>query len=1033
MALGFGFNKAKVLSSAEKFVQQGKLPNAIAEYEKIIKEDPKDLTVLNTIGDLYARLGQNDQACEYFKRVGDQYAQNGFAVKAIAIYKKLTKLNPGSVDSIVRLAEFYAQQGLFNDARQQYMTVADQLLKAGDHTQGAKVLQKILELDPENAATQSKLADLYIKLGKKQDALSIFYNSAETLFARTSYVAADEALERVLALEPNNPPALQLRGKIALASGDYASAVQHLERIPDLDSHADLLQALLKAKLQIGDLKGVDALGEKLLTLHNDLSGIHALAQYQVANNHFERALDLYDRYSERFLAAGQQGFTEVLVPMISRIRENTAALQTMGRLLEQAGDTSHANEITEMLAHAFAQKGDYVNARDLYKKLSELEPENALHLQNYKQMLTKLGADSATRTLSAEEGAQAFMVEELEHVAPAVNQTYDTAVERQIEAALTDAELFVSYNVPSKAVAPLEAVLPLAPRDVHLNQRLAILYAKAERWADASRACSVLSQVFGEFGHAEEAEKYGEAASKYARYAGTSLPASTPAAVAPQPALATPNVAVEPAHLAPAAEPEFSFEVPDHISAESEHSAVSIIDSSPQPPVNVAPAEVHQETQPLAREIDLSGEWEDMVEVEPVETHPPMEEVLPAEHPEPVVHEFQTFEPVAESLPEVVVEPPAPAPEFPEIEVKAPDVSTALAEKVEEIRFYIAQGMWEPAKAGVLDLTEIAPDAPEIDQLMAEVVAGQTKAAASKDMTAAAPATVEEHIPTPALEATPAHLPGPIEVPADEFVLEVEEEPLVAEPPAEHRVEPVMPQAAKAPPVPLPPAVRPDLQEKSTEDILSDFVSDMEESLGDFIPNNQPHAPVPSPIAVEPAHQAPAAVADAAPTPAPVAAAQTSTAEETDSGSILNDILADLQREVAEPEEEAEDDPETRYNLGVAFKEMGLLDEAIGELQKVCHAVERGVSFSQPIQAYTWLAQCLVDKGVPEASVRWYERALQLPGLDSGSRCAIYYDLASAYEAFGDRKAALNNFMEVYSSNIDYRDVASRIKTLKS
>ena len=84
MALGFGFNKVKVLAQAEKFVQQGKLPNAISEYEKVIKEDPKDLTVLNTIGDLYARVGNNDQATHYFKKVGDQYAQNGFAVKAIA-------------------------------------------------------------------------------------------------------------------------------------------------------------------------------------------------------------------------------------------------------------------------------------------------------------------------------------------------------------------------------------------------------------------------------------------------------------------------------------------------------------------------------------------------------------------------------------------------------------------------------------------------------------------------------------------------------------------------------------------------------------------------------------------------------------------------------------------------------------------------------------------------------------------------------------------------------------------------------------
>ena len=50
MAFGFGFNKQKALSAAEKFVQQGKLQNAIAEYEKVLKADPKDLTVANTVG-----------------------------------------------------------------------------------------------------------------------------------------------------------------------------------------------------------------------------------------------------------------------------------------------------------------------------------------------------------------------------------------------------------------------------------------------------------------------------------------------------------------------------------------------------------------------------------------------------------------------------------------------------------------------------------------------------------------------------------------------------------------------------------------------------------------------------------------------------------------------------------------------------------------------------------------------------------------------------------------------------------------------
>src|SRR5947199_2571046 len=149
MAFGFGFNKQKALSTAEKFVQQGKLPNAIAEYEKILKADPKDLTVSNTVGDLYARLGQNEQAIECFKSVGDAYASQGFTVKAIAMYKKLTKLKP-TIESVLKLAELYGQQGLQNDARAQYLMVAEQYLHAGHLEQAAHAFQKILEIDPEN-------------------------------------------------------------------------------------------------------------------------------------------------------------------------------------------------------------------------------------------------------------------------------------------------------------------------------------------------------------------------------------------------------------------------------------------------------------------------------------------------------------------------------------------------------------------------------------------------------------------------------------------------------------------------------------------------------------------------------------------------------------------------------------------------------------------------------------------------------------------------------------------------------------------
>jgi len=156
MAL-FGFNKQKVLAAAEKYVQQGKLQNAISEYEKILKHDAKDLTVTNTVGDLYSRLGEPDKATEFFKTVGDAYASQGFTVKAIAMYKKISKLK-SSLEGLLKLAELYTQQGLFNDARAQYMQVADEFLKTGDLENAVRILQKILEMDPTFMSASARRA-----------------------------------------------------------------------------------------------------------------------------------------------------------------------------------------------------------------------------------------------------------------------------------------------------------------------------------------------------------------------------------------------------------------------------------------------------------------------------------------------------------------------------------------------------------------------------------------------------------------------------------------------------------------------------------------------------------------------------------------------------------------------------------------------------------------------------------------------------------------------------------------------------------
>jgi tetratricopeptide (TPR) repeat protein len=220
---------------------------------------------------------------------------------------------------------------------------------------------------------------------------------------------------------------------------------------------------------------------------------------------------------------------------------------------------------------------------------------------------------------------------------------------------------------------------------------------------------------------------------------------------------------------------------------------------------------------------------------------------------------------------------------------------------------------------------------------------------------------------------------------------------------------------------------------------VLGSMVNDLESALGDDFAIGgaaaAPHVPAPAPpptVATmsAAAHAAPVPVPVAA--PAPIAATPAPVAEASNDASLLDDLFDEFKQEMGETGDHSVEDPDTHYNLGVAFKEMGLLDEAIGELQKVCQAIDHGLPFPQTMQAYTWLAHCFVEKGVPEASFMWFDRALSV-AKDNDTRAAILYELGSAYEMASQREKAREAFTKVMSINIDFRDVGERIKALKS
>jgi tetratricopeptide (TPR) repeat protein len=1039
MAFGFGFNKQKVLSAAEKYVQQGKLQNAIAEYEKILKADPKDLTVMNTVGDLYARNGEADKATECFKSVGDAYAAQGFTVKGIAMYKKIGKLKP-SLESVLKLAELYTQQGLFNDARAQYLQVAEEFLRAGELEQSVRIFQKILEMDPENVAMRVRLAEVYIRLGKKNDAWQIFSAAAETLRSRGSRSGAEEILQRMLTLDPGNSYALLLRARNALESGDAASAIPLFQKVHDLDNHPDGLRDLLKAYLQTGRVSEAGGLAGKLLAAHSDAESMFSYLESLTQNGGHEEALGIIEEHADRLLAENSAKVLEILRSAIGPVSSSPATLEQLVQLFKKAGDQSHLAEVNELLAHAYVQSGELARARDLYQLLAEQEPQNPMHMQNYQQVVGMMGGTTGSKLLSVEEGI--ILVEELEATAPPVDQSYSPEIANALRAALTDTELFISYNMPDKALGPLMAVLPIAPSDVRLNQRLAALYTRSERFADAAACCQTLATVYSQAGLTEEAARYEDLANRCEEHAAASP--KPPQALSATDAAEIP-IAPWPLTRAAGAQ-EFAVE---------DAGPASSPDSHAQEPVEF-------ETVPEASgstEIDLSDEWQGSITAET-----------------PEVASEQSAEEVAAE------------PSVEEISVESSD---AVAETIEEIRFYLEHSMVDQARAAYAKLQSQTADYEQLALMQAEINAAS--APAEIESVEEPPVVVEEESPAAEAVVEPESQPEPAS-PLNKMVAELDsslgEEFLPKT--VSHEIEHEQPITAQAGTdsslvshlefMSGPKFSKPEPAESPAPDsgVLGEFVADLENALGDGFLQEAPvatteHPQAPPPTAQpkpEPAaaqadlHMAASAVSGAsviptvAPVPpvaAPPAAAASATVQPSAPPSTfrasvrpangpaastkhdmaasvdLADMFGEIRHELEEDVASAEEDPETHYNLGVAFREMGLLDEAIGELQKVCQSIDHGHPFAQVMQTYTWLAQCFLDKGVPEAAIRWYEKALKLPSLDEETRTALHYELASSYETAEDKNSALHHFMEVYGSNIDYRDVGERIRALKS
>lgn len=193
-------DKRKGLERALAYIQQGKLDRAFDAYQTVLKADPADSNVLNALGDLCARMGNKAEAITYFMRLGGAYRDDGLTVRAIAVYKKVLKLDPSHTEASLACADQYAEQGLRAEAKQQFQGIADHYLRRGNLSKTLEIYEKMIRVDPAHRPTLSKVAGILTRPGGVEESLTQLNSLGERLLGSGHAEVARQLYEAVVDL-----------------------------------------------------------------------------------------------------------------------------------------------------------------------------------------------------------------------------------------------------------------------------------------------------------------------------------------------------------------------------------------------------------------------------------------------------------------------------------------------------------------------------------------------------------------------------------------------------------------------------------------------------------------------------------------------------------------------------------------------------------------------------------------------------------------------------------------------------------------
>jgi tetratricopeptide (TPR) repeat protein len=938
-----------------------------------------------------------------------KFLQKGALDKALKEYQTLLEVDPRDSGARLKLGDIHLRLGKKDDAVAAYLKVAHQFMKDGFDAKAVALFKQIAKLAPGLFEIQVPLAELYQRLGLTAEAMAALQTATEGFQKAGRKREALELLRKAAALDPTNTTSrlkiadlLRQQGMMSEALTEYDEVAAELERNGENETlatvHACVLEiepdrvpallSLARVLLQTGENARAHELADRAATLRPDL--IEALELQAEALQALGRAdvetEAVFRRLADLHRARGNEGRAREILQRFVPAHELTLnGVESLDSGVP--AESFPGSDLLEDLTQAGAKLGPSVPAR----------PPDLVPAQRPST------APVATPPLDASTAAPAAP-----SAAPA-----GPAAEADVEQLLAEAGVYLRFGKRDRAIVSLEAALAQSPDHLGGLEKLADalvhdgeleraveLFARgadvARARGDETSAARFLARLLELGSGATESLEASSTSEEDPVVVAESMPApqaSTDAAPAPE---------------EPAAEFEVELDLPDDGDLELAVEIGSATSEAPEGPPGALGSEIDfgpdaepgdeiEFAAPEERELTLAPEVAARLDLESSveeESRPSLElEVETESEPE--------LEPVSDALPVAAV---ALEPDGEKTPPTVPSPKQIL-EDLEEADFYFQQSLFVEAEAVYRRILDLAPTNPQALLRLGEIAAARgDDPGAGRPALAFAPAFDDATQPRvanssegeAALGDDLAHWDDDVQpseqtVDADGFqsalgdeaALDVADEcPTEVAPPFTAETEPALEAAGEA--------VGSDASGDTREISHFDLAAELSDALSDD---------------------------DTA------AQSQGATAPEAEPSfeAIFSEFKLGVQKTLTAA------DHETHYDLGIAYREMGLLEDAMGEFEVALESPERH------LDCLYMLGLCARELKRGSDAIAFFRQTLVAPDLPAERRAAISFDLGIALEECGEVAAALEIFDEVAAIDPAFPGLEERTASLRA